>query len=303
MTTYNDANWTHVYPSAGTYTVKIYGKFVGIVFNNAGDKLKLLSITKWGPDFRIGTTQGLYFYGCSNLVVLATDVMNTDGCTSLSQAFRNCSALTDIPRINFWDVSKIITLDGTFISCILYNGDMSAWNTISATDLTNFLNGCSSFTGDLGAWNVSNVTLMTTMFFLTKINSSLNNWDVSKVTNMANLFFYCPFYNQPMNLWNTGNVTNMTSMFSSATAFNQDISTFNISKLASATNMLLNSGFSLNQYDKLLNATTGWPSQATVLSNVSFHAGTAHYSAGLPTTGRAFLTVTKTWTITDGGTP
>ena len=58
MTTYNDAAWTHIYTSTGTYTVKIYGKFVGIVFNNTGDKLKLLTVQKWGPDFRIGTFQG-----------------------------------------------------------------------------------------------------------------------------------------------------------------------------------------------------------------------------------------------------
>lgn len=42
---------------------------------------------------------------------------------------------------------------------------------------------------------------------------------------------------------------------------------------------------------------------SSIQSSVTFSAGTAHYSAGAPTTGRTYLTGTKLWTITDGGTP
>ena len=61
--------------------------------------------------------------------------------------------------------------------------------------------------------------------------------------------------------------------------------------------MFLNSGFSKVNYDPLLVA---WDSYGT--SNVSFHGGTAHYSAGAPTTAHDAM-VARGWTITDGGTP
>ena len=93
----------------------------------------------------------------------------------------------------------------------------------------------------------------------------------------------------------------MANMFQNCAALNRDVSSFNISKLTNASNMFTGSGFSQNQYIKLLNSTTGWPSQSTVLSSVSFSAGTAKYTTGSPSTGRTFLTATKLWTITDGG--
>jgi hypothetical protein len=96
-------------------------------------------------------------------------------------------------------------------------------------------------------------------------------------------------------------VTTMQFMFSGATAFNQDVSAWSIAALTSANNMFNGSGLTTTNYDKLLNNTTGWPSQATIQPNVAFHAGTAKYSAGAPATGRGILTGTYTWTITDGG--
>ena len=43
-----NTNQTHVYTIAGTYQISIRGTFPRIYFNNAGDKLKLLTIAQWG---------------------------------------------------------------------------------------------------------------------------------------------------------------------------------------------------------------------------------------------------------------
>ena len=86
-------------------------------------------------------------------------------------------------------------------------------------------------------------------------------------------------------------------MFRDASSFDQDISGFDITSLTNATGMLQNSSFSKTNYDLLLPA---WDSYGT--SSVSFHAGTAHYSAGAPTTAHDAMVV-RGWTIIDGGTP
>lgn len=276
ITTYNDAAWTHTYAGAGTYTVNIVGTFVGIQFANGGDKLKILSVLNWGAGFRLGTTQGIYFYGCSNLQFLMKDVLNLSGTTSLN---------------------------GAFIGCPINNPTIGQWNVSAVTDFNNTFNSCSSLAADLSAWNVSSATVMSGMLAVTRVTSSLNNWNVSNVTNMSSFLAFNTVYNASLSSWNTSKVTTMASMFQNCTAFNQDVSTWDIRALTAATSMFTSSGFNITNYDKLLDNTTGWPSQATIQSNVVFSAGSAHYSAGAPTTGRAILTGTKLWVITDGGTP
>lgn len=410
ISTYNDAAWTHTYSVAGTYTVKIYGKFVGFVFNNGGDKAKLLTVSKWGPDFRLGTNQGNYFYGCSNLTITATDMLNTQGTTTFTQAFANCSAIQTIPNINNWNMSAVTSLLSCFSGCSSFNQSLSnwdtgnvtvfstcfsgctvynqsiPWNTIKATAMTgmftnclafnqpiNFttsaslttlasmMTGCTAFNSSITFSNTSGVTSMAAMFqscyafnqpltgiptfaavgtfnsflqdclafnqtinFTTSsslttlrnflaissvnitgaFNSSITFSNTSGVNNMSGMLQYQTFFNQPLTgIPSTAAVTDMSSMLSHATAFDQDVSQFSIAALTTAASMFTSSGFTKTNYDKLLNNTTGWPSQATIQSNVTFSAGSAHYSAGAPTTGRSILTGTKTWTITDGGTP
>lgn len=455
MTTYNDAAWTHVYANAGTYTVKIYGKFVGIVFNNSGDRLKILNISKWGPDFRLGTTQGFYFYGCSNLIITATDILNMSGTTIMNSALRSCSSITTIPNFTSWDTSlvtsaqnmmqsctsfnmpltgmnwksctsfltafqsctsfngdvsnwilnttstisftslwqsctsfnkpltgwntsKVTSFSSTFNSCTAYNSDVSMLDTSSATTMTSMFsgctvfnqsvsnfntsavtnmsnmfsgcaafnqsvsnfntaavttmasmfNGCTVFNQSVSSFNVSNVTAMNSMFFgcaafnstiftgtninqnftnmfngCTVFNQPVTNLVTSSATNMNSMFINCSAFNQSVSSFATTNVTNTASTLSGCTAFNQDVSSWIIASLTSATNMFLNSGFTITNYNKLLDSATGWPSQSTIQTGVTFSAGTAHYSGANAIAGRAVLTGTKSWTITDGGTP
>ena len=69
-----NANVTHTYATAGTFTIRIYGKFEAIFFNNSGDKLKLLEVLQWGDYFgKYGNCVGA-FYGCTNLNKIADDV-------------------------------------------------------------------------------------------------------------------------------------------------------------------------------------------------------------------------------------
>lgn len=60
ITTYNQAEITHTYPSAGTYEVLIAGTIDRIKFDGGGDKDKLLEIKQWGtPHFLLMTRMNL----------------------------------------------------------------------------------------------------------------------------------------------------------------------------------------------------------------------------------------------------
>ena len=145
------------------------------------------------------------------------------------------------------------------------------------------------------------VTNMSYMFSgCTAFNQSVANFNTAAVTNMSYMFYGCTAFNQSVANINTAAVTNMSYMFSGCTAFNQNISGFDVHLVTDMTSMLQSSAFAKTNYDLLLVA---WAAQA-VKSSVPFHAGTAHYSAGAPTTARGVLTgAPNNWTITDGGTP
>lgn len=276
ITTYNDAAWTHTYSGSGIYTVTITGTFTGIQFNNGGDCLKLLQIMQWGI-FNPGSG-GACFYGCANLTITAVDTMSTTSVTSLSSMFQGCSSIVAIPNIGTWNVGSV-------------------------TNFTSAFQTATNFNSPLAAWNMGSATTIQLMFQAGKFNQPINAWNVSNVTNMQNVFAGNSTFNQSLASWNTVKVTNTSAMFQNATAFNQQIGAWNITALTSASSMFNGVTLSNTNYNQLL---AGWGAQVAK-TNVTFSGGNSHYDATTGgfngTAGRAVLTGTYTWTITDGGTP
>ena len=56
ITVWNQAETTKTYTTAGLYQIKITGTCVAWRFANTGDRLKILSVEKWGTAFRLGAT-------------------------------------------------------------------------------------------------------------------------------------------------------------------------------------------------------------------------------------------------------
>lgn len=279
ITTYNDAAWDHTYSVAGTYTVKIYGVFNGIFFNNVGDKAKILNISQWGSQFRLGVAQGSYFRGCLNLTITATDILSIANTTSMFFAFTSCASLTTIPSINSWDWSKITTTRALFNLCTSYNQNISL--------------------------NTSSLWITATAMYLgcTTYNGTQTFASVSGLTDMVNMYSGNSAFNQSLATLNSAPAVDRSNMLFNCSAWNQDISGFNIAAMTAASSMMSGSAFSITNYNKLLDSVTGWPSQATIQDGVTFHAGTAHYSGANAIAGHATLAVTHIWNITDGGTP
>ena len=187
ITAWDDAAVTHTYVTAGTYQVVISGVITGWRFNDGGDKLKIYEIKSWGP-LNFGNL-GYNFYGCTNLTVSATDVLDLVGVTTLNTTFRNCSSLTTLDVSN-WDVGLVTKLGFTFRGCSsLTTLDVSNWDVGLVTNLYYTFYGCSSLTSlDVSNWDVGLVTSLSTTFYgcSSLTDPAINNWDIHLVTDATN---------------------------------------------------------------------------------------------------------------------
>lgn len=243
ITNWNDATTTHTYSVAGTYTVKIKGVCTGWVFNNTGDRLKLLSITQWGP-LILGTNQTNYFYGCANLTLTSvTDVLNLSGrislgglvdkTTILTGAFRDCSSLTTVNRMDEWNTSEVTLMNTIFQGATLFNQYIGSWNTSLVTSMAQMFFQAPAFNQNISQKNV------------TLNGVTYTAWDVSSVDSFIQMFNTATNFNQPIGNWTlkTSGTINMGQMFTSTTNFNQSLSGWNTIAVNNVSSMFLSSGF------------------------------------------------------------
>lgn len=250
ITTWNAAALTHTYSSGGSYQVDIIGTITGWQFNNTLDRLKITGIVRWGS-LALTSLAGA-FYGCANMLITATDTLNTSGTTTFVSLFQGCTALTTITNIgtwdtnqvtsmiscfqsctnfnssvNGWDVSAVTAFNGMFQSCTTFNQSLNSWNVSAATNMTNMFTSCPAFNSNITSWVTSSLTNMSSMFQgCTAFNQAIGGWDVADVTTLASTFQSCPAFNQSLNSWNVAKVTNMNDTFNGCTAFNGNITSW-----------------------------------------------------------------------------
>lgn len=239
--TVTTASPSHVYAVADDYTVTITGSCSAWAQDGVGDRLKIIDVTQWG-DVGFTDLSGA-FNGCSNLTVSAND----------AGAF-----------------GSVTNMSAMFLSAIIANPNVSAWDVSSVTNMGNMFRSASA------------------------ANPNVSSWDVSSATSMASMFKSATAANPNVASWDVSSVTLMNGMFQSATIANPDVSSFDVSLVTDMTSMFSASAFSNVNYDLLLAA---W-SLLTLKSSVPFHAGTAQYTE---VAARAVLTGTYLWVITDGG--
>lgn len=254
ITTWNQAQTTHTYSVAGDYTIKIKGRCKGWVFNNSGDRLKILSIQSWGS-LSLGTTQKGYFWGCSNLNLTGvTDLLNLSGTQNLSQCFYACKALTFINRANEWDTSGVTNMNYMFLQSNLFNQDLGNWNVSNVLDFTNMFSAAPSGVFNNGGsasinnWNIntSGGVLMTNMFnSQTSFNQPLDNWNMTGVTAIDGMFNGCTSFNQDLSNWERAdstlaNVTTMAATFQGCSVYNKNMNSWNASGVSNFSEFLAN---------------------------------------------------------------
>jgi hypothetical protein len=212
--------------------------------------------------------------------------------------------------LNQWGTNQIDSANNMWFGCnnmimeAKDNPDVSI-----STNFTNFFRGCHKITyipSDHPTWmgipSNSNIAQIFRDCFVLTTQLDVTNWYVAR-TNLSQMFRNCYVMPTPIGIdeWDTTNSTNMSQMFNSAFLMDPDVSQWNISLVTNFSSFANDSGFSTTNYDKLLDPTTGWPSQ-TLQTAQTPNFGSTQYSAGDPTTGRGILTgAPNLWVISDGG--
>jgi hypothetical protein len=232
ITAFNQAEVTHTYAAAGSYTVRMAGTINGWQFNNTGDRLKLTRISNWGNLDFTNTNTGA-FYGCSNLTITATNapVMNA---ASAQNFFRACTSLTSEDFSDF-NVSQISNFQGFFQGCTSFNGDISTWNVSSGSNFRQMFDACSSFNSDITNWVMANANSFVQMFRgCTVFNQDLSGWIFGTgAVNLVETFRNCRDFNSNVN-WNV-TVSAVNQCFQNAQSFNQDLTNWDVSSCPNFT--------------------------------------------------------------------
>jgi len=267
ITSYNQAEVTHTYSSAGQYEVSIEGTLQGWQFNNAGDRLKMLDVKQWGV---LDLSTSAAFYGCANLDASATDAPTVSS-TSFYRMFRSCTNFDG--AIGNWDISTVTNLQETFYDARTFNKSINSWDVSNCTTFSRMFRNASTFDQDLNSWDTSNVVNMLETFRdCTQFNGDIYSWDTSNVTNMQQMLYNCDLFDQSLAAWNIGNVSNFTNFMQNAT------------------------GLSTSNYDATLIA---WALQ-TVNSGLSINFGGSQFTESAYAS-RFSLIEDDSWTIVDGG--
>ena len=235
ITAWNQPEVTHNYAAPGIYEVTIIGEINGWVFNDGGDKLKLLEIKNWGG-LLLGTTQGGYFYGCENLEITAIDLLDTSAIVNMSFGFALCLSMASVPRIGEWDMSSCTDLSTTFFSCGVFNSSVNEWDVSNVTTMFGTFTAAEAFNQPLDAWDVSAVATFEGMFADTLLfNQPLDAWaaplGVGNVTTIASMFSGAIAFNQNIDSWITTSITVMSQTFKGASSFDQPLNSWNVSNV------------------------------------------------------------------------
>jgi head-tail adaptor len=267
ITSYNQAEVTHTYSSAGQYEVSIEGTLQGWQFNNAGDRLKMLDVKQWGV---LDLSTSAAFYGCFNLDASATDAPTVSS-TSFYRMFRDCTNFNG--AIGNWNTSTINNLQETFYNASTFNKSINSWDVSNCTIFSRTFRNAKTFDQDLNSWNTSNAENMFETFRdCTQFNGDIYSWDTTNVENMNSMLYNCDLFDQSLAAWNISNVTNFTNFMQNA------------------------SGLSTSNYDATL---ISWAAQS-VSQNESINFGGSQFTESAYAS-RFSLIEDDGWTIVDGG--
>ena len=90
--------------------------------------------------------------------------IDVSGIGNMSSLFYDFSAQIQNIKIDQWDVSNVVDMNGMFYRCGSFNCDLSGWDVSNVKDMYAMFCGCWEFESDLSGWDVSNVTKKLRMF-------------------------------------------------------------------------------------------------------------------------------------------
>lgn len=194
LTSIDDPKLIHQYATAGSYDIKIFGKFPAIRFpgNNFSPSIAYLltDLKQWG----------------------AIEWQSMANAFSATINFNGSPEPIEAP-----DLSSVTNMSNMFNDAINFNGYVNNWDTSNVVTLSEIFEDADRFKEPVDGWNTANVTDLSYAFWgANDFNQAVSTWDTSKVTTMARMFEAASAFNQPINNWNTSSVTDMSRVFRGA---------------------------------------------------------------------------------------
>jgi len=277
ITAFDDADLAHAYAAAGDHTVRISGTFPNLVFNNAGDCLKIITVEQMG---RVGwTSVASSFYGCANMTRFVAGNTDLAGDKSFLSTFRSCSALTTLDLSSLWS------------------------NGVRPVNLGSAFFGVSSLTSlNLSGFDLSqNASMGSAVRAMTALTTLLlpDNAVTTTCTNLQSMAFSSAAL-ETFNTtgWDVSAVTDFANAFRDMGTLNIDISGFRFDALASNTVFMSGTTLATAQYDAALIEWDGIDAP----NSLSWNFGTSKFTGGgAAEAAKNALVATDLWVITDGG--
>lgn len=188
----------------------------------------LVSVPDWLPEAVTDLDSALLM--CRTLNDPNVSNWDVSRVTSLNGTFLGCRGFNQ--SLNNWDVSNVTTLAGTFLDCQVFNQPLDQWQTSKVTSLRATFRNCQVFNQPIGTWDVSNVKSFAYLFSSAWVfNQPLNDWVTSSVVDLGATFLYAYAFNQPLDRWDVSNVVTLSYTFSNCLVFNQNLNTWNVSNV------------------------------------------------------------------------
>jgi len=170
VTGWNDADATHQYAVAGTYTSTISGQQEAWYFRDAGSKAQFMGVNQWG--YLTNSTVGLEraFDGCNNATHFASPIDSRWGAVaSLFQTFTSCWVASNFPSVSA--LTNVTSLAYTWGDCFAATNFPTVSNLTKATTFagtwyycTNMQNTVQSLLGDC-SWITGQVKNVSYTFY------------------------------------------------------------------------------------------------------------------------------------------
>jgi surface protein len=214
------------------------------------------------------------------------DIKTIGSATVLSNLFRNCHALQDIP---LFDTSLVTTMLDLFANCLSLK-NVPLLNTLNVSNMSFMLSECRSLQ-EVPLFNTGNLLNMSGMFNNCISLKSVPLFNTANVTNMNDTFFGCVSLESVPTL-NTSGITistgtNYNTIFGSCNSLNKIQLVF--ARQVSLTNCQLSQTALVEIFNNLVDRSS------TASANINI---TGNWGASALTVGERAIATGKNWTIT-----
>ncbi|HMR85665.1 MAG TPA: BspA family leucine-rich repeat surface protein [Niabella sp.] len=121
---------------------------------NGANARELIEVRQWGAV--PWTSMEVAFQNCPNFKLIATDVPNLSGVTSMKQMFWYSPLFVPPFNIDLWDVSNVTDMESLFAETGSFNRHLGAWNLSSLTNASAMFSNsgisCENYSLTLKGW-------------------------------------------------------------------------------------------------------------------------------------------------------